>query len=95
MTAQILTDWTSVPVAHDSMSVYRARPAGAARSGTVIIGFEIFGLSRYIRAVTERIAGLGYTCLAPDFYHRCAARRPVVSPAQPGGTRREVLGSNG
>jgi Nuclease-related domain len=26
---------------------------------------------------------------------KCAARRPVVSPAQPGGTRREVLGSNG
>jgi hypothetical protein len=26
---------------------------------------------------------------------RCAARRPVVSPVQPGGTRREVLGSNG
>ena len=25
----------------------------------------------------------------------CAARRPVVSPAQPGGTRRVVLGSNG
>ncbi len=28
-------------------------------------------------------------------YRECAARRPVVSPAQPGGTRREVLGSNG
>ena len=28
-------------------------------------------------------------------YCNCAARRPVVSPAQPGGTRREVLGSNG
>ena len=26
---------------------------------------------------------------------RCAARRSVVSPAQPGGTRRKVLGSNG
>jgi Nuclease-related domain len=26
---------------------------------------------------------------------KCAARRPVVSPAQPGGTRREVLGSSG
>ena len=25
----------------------------------------------------------------------CAARRLVVSPAQPGGTRREVLGSDG
>jgi integrase/recombinase XerD len=28
-------------------------------------------------------------------YARCAARRSVVSPAQPGGTRRKVLGSNG
>ncbi|MCA1702596.1 MAG: hypothetical protein LC808_04745 [Actinobacteria bacterium] len=28
-------------------------------------------------------------------YRECAARRPVVSPAQPGGTRREVLGSDG
>jgi len=29
------------------------------------------------------------------FYFYCAARRLVVSPVQPGGTRREVLGSNG
>ena len=29
------------------------------------------------------------------FLDWCAARRPVVSPAQPGGTRRKVLGSNG
>jgi hypothetical protein len=28
-------------------------------------------------------------------YRECAVRRSVVSPAQPGGTRREVLGSNG
>jgi hypothetical protein len=28
-------------------------------------------------------------------YCNCAARRSVVSPAQPGGTRRKVLGSNG
>jgi hypothetical protein len=28
-------------------------------------------------------------------YSNCAARRSVVSPAQPGGTRRDVLGSNG
>jgi hypothetical protein len=26
---------------------------------------------------------------------KCAARRPDVFPVQPGGTRREVLGSNG
>jgi hypothetical protein len=28
-------------------------------------------------------------------YCSCATRRSVVSPAQPGGTRRDVLGSNG
>lgn len=32
---------------------------------------------------------------ATALFARCAARRPVVSPAQPGGTRRVVLGSNG
>jgi hypothetical protein len=30
-----------------------------------------------------------------QYYFYCAARRLVVSPAQPGGTRREVPGSNG
>jgi len=30
-----------------------------------------------------------------NFFEQCAARRLVVSPAQPGGTRREVPGSNG
>ena len=32
---------------------------------------------------------------ATGVYWKCAARRPVVSPAQPGGTRRKVLGPNG
>ena len=41
---------------------------------------------------------LGVTHVAMEatgVYWKCAARRPVVSPAQPGGTRRKVLGSNG
>jgi hypothetical protein len=29
------------------------------------------------------------------FFTKCAARRLVVSPAQPGGTRRDVLGPDG
>jgi carboxymethylenebutenolidase len=86
MTGDILTDWTSVPVAHESMSVYRACPAGAEPSGTVIVGFEMFGLTRYIRAVTERIATLGYTALAPDFYHRSGDR--IDLPATPAGRAR-------
>ena len=41
----------------------------------------------------------GRPALAGQRWHvertKCAARRPVVSPVQPGGTRREVPGSNG
>ena len=57
------------------------------------------------RAVKARYRGGCRGCGAPTAprngkgdahaYCNCAARRPVVSPAQPGGTRRDVLGSNG
>ena len=42
-------------------------------------------------ADAQRVKGLAPLACKTE----CAARRPVVSPAQPGGTRREVLGSNG
>ncbi len=41
--------------------------------------------------VRQRVKGLAPLACKTE----CAARRLVVSPAQPGGTRREVLGSNG
>ena len=57
------------------------------------------------RAVKARYQGVCRGCGAPTqprngkgdayAYCNCAARRSVVSPAQPGGTRRKVLGSNG
>src|SRR6201987_5060584 len=57
------------------------------------------------REVKARYRGVCRGCGAPTSarngkgdaysYCNCAARRPVVSPAQPGGTRRDVLGSNG
>jgi hypothetical protein len=57
------------------------------------------------RAVKARYRGVCRGCGAPTAprngkgdayaYCNCAARRPVVSPAQPGGTRRDVLGSDG
>jgi predicted transcriptional regulator len=56
------------------------------------------------RAVKACYRGLCRGCGAPTAprngkgdayaYCNCAARRPVVSPAQPGRTRRDVLGSN-
>ena len=57
------------------------------------------------REVKARYRGVCRGCGAPTSarngkgdayaYCNCAARRLVVSPAQPGGTRREVPGSNG
>jgi hypothetical protein len=57
------------------------------------------------REVKARYRGVCRGCGAPTSarngkgdpyaYCNCAARRSVVSPAQPGGTRRDVLGSNG
>ena len=57
------------------------------------------------REVKARYRGVCRRCGAPTSarngkgdayaYCNCAARRSVVSPAQPGGTRRDVLGSNG
>jgi carboxymethylenebutenolidase len=52
------------------MSAYLARPVDATPRAIVLVGFELYGLSRYVRSVTDRIAGLGYTAVAPDFYHR-------------------------
>jgi hypothetical protein len=49
-------------------------------------------------ALGDWLAALGVRQVvmeATGVYWRCAARRPVVSPAQPGGTRRDVLGPNG
>jgi len=54
------------------MGAYLARPAAPGRYPSVVIGFEMFGVTEYIRGITERVAKLGYVALAPDFYHRAA-----------------------
>lgn len=53
-----------------TMGAYMARPQAAGSYPGVIVGFELFGLTSYIRTIVERIARLGYVALAPDFYHR-------------------------
>lgn len=61
-----------VPGAAVPMGVYAARPAGGGPWPAVIVGFEMFGLTPYVRRVADRLAGLGLLALAPDFYHRTA-----------------------
>jgi carboxymethylenebutenolidase len=54
-----------------NLPAYVARPA-VAKPGSpgVVVAFEMFGLTSYVRRVADRVAELGYTAIAPDYYHR-------------------------
>lgn len=69
-----------------SMPVYLAEPAAPGTYPNVVIGFEMFGVTGYIRSVADRIAEHGYTAVAPDFYHRLGDR--IDLPATDDGRRR-------
>ena len=57
--------------ANDShqLGAYRADPAGSSKGGVVVIQ-EIFGVNKHIRAVCDRLAGEGYTAVAPALFDR-------------------------
>lgn len=71
----IETTWLDIPVSagQDSgtarMQSYLARPAGPGPWPAVLVGFEMFGITGFVRAVADRLAKAGYLALAPDFYH--------------------------
>jgi carboxymethylenebutenolidase len=51
---------------------YLAEPTGPGPHSGVVLGMEMFGVTDYVRSVADRIAALGYTAYAPDFYRRVA-----------------------
>jgi carboxymethylenebutenolidase len=61
-----------IPVGEGSMAAYVAAPAVPGRRPAVIVGFEMFGVTDYIRRTADRVASLGYVAVVPDFYHRTA-----------------------
>src|SRR5689334_6241011 len=70
----ITTGYIDITVDEESssstMGTYIARPQSPGSYPGVIVGFELFGVTSYIRNIVDRIAQLGYVALAPDFYHR-------------------------
>jgi len=56
------------------MGAYLARPAAPGIYPGVIVAHELFGVTAEIRGITDRIAELGYIAVAPELYHRAAAR---------------------
>lgn len=70
----IVTERVELAVAEEggtsAMAAHLARPAAQGPFPGVVVAMEMFGVTAYIRDVTERVAQLGYVAIAPDFYHR-------------------------
>ncbi len=54
---------------HHQLGAYRADPKGPAQ-GRVVVIQEIFGVNKHIRAVCDRLAGEGFTAVAPALFDR-------------------------
>ena len=86
---EIVTERLAVPVGAGTMTVHAARPADALPRPAVLVGFEMFGLTGYVRGIAERLARAGYLALVPDFYHRHADNgSPVALQADAAGRDR-------
>lgn len=53
----------------NTFSAYKAEPEGTPKGGVVIMQ-EIFGINSHIRSVVDRMAGEGYTAIAPAIFDR-------------------------
>lgn len=67
-------------------SAYLARPAAEGAYPGVIVAHELFGVTAEIRSITDQIAQLGYTAIAPEFYHRTATVGTELTKDQDGRT---------
>src|SRR2546423_14652262 len=63
------------------MAAYLARPSAPGPHPAVLVGFEMFGVTGYVRRVADRIPALGYAALVPDFYHRLGERIELAADA--------------
>lgn len=68
---EILTEWVQIPVDGNAnpMNAFLARPEKSGPWPAVLIGFEMFGVTGYLRAVAAQVAAAGHLALVPDFYH--------------------------
>jgi carboxymethylenebutenolidase len=59
--------WVRVPTANgDSLNAWIVYPERSTRAPVVVVIHEIYGMSTWIRAVTDRLAADGFIAIAPD-----------------------------
>jgi carboxymethylenebutenolidase len=67
---QVSTQQVSIHSGTEPISAYLATPIASGRFPGIIVIQEVFGVNAYIRAVTERIASMGYVAIAPAIFDR-------------------------
>ena len=77
-------EWVKVKHGDREISCYIAYPEVKDKATAVVVIHEIFGLSDWVRGVTDQLAEAGYIAIAPD----------LLSGAAPGGGGTAELGGN-
>jgi carboxymethylenebutenolidase len=67
---EILTHQVKIESGKTTIDAHLATPAGSGSWPGIIVLQEVFGVNPYIRAVTERLANLGYVAIAPALFDR-------------------------
>ncbi len=76
-------EWITVKHGDREVKCFVAFPEVPAKATTVVVIHEIFGLSDWVRGVTDQLAEAGYIAIAPD----------LLSGSAPGGGGTAELGS--
>lgn len=69
---QVVAQKVTIESQSAQICAHVAMPAGSGQFPGIIVLQEIFGVNTHIRAVTERIASLGYVAIAPALFDRFA-----------------------
>jgi carboxymethylenebutenolidase len=69
---QVSTQQVAIASGADRITAYLATPVASGTFPGIIVIQEVFGVNAYIRAMTERIASMGYVAIAPAIFDRQA-----------------------
>lgn len=59
-------EWVMIPSGSDSVRAWIVYPERRTKAPVVVVVHEIFGLSPWVRAVTDQLAASGFIAVAPD-----------------------------
>ncbi len=79
--------WQQVQVAGAAMPVYVSSPDGPGPFPAMVVIHHAPGVDEFVQETADRLAGEGYTAIAPDLFHRITDEMVESS----GKTRRDLL----